>query len=147
VIPAASPRRAAPGTALLLVLGVAWVAGCSTGAGSAGSPGVGSSTAASAAQPAPSQPTVSWSERCTDQVTYWAKDVLLGHDAGLDYQEMGLSGTTNEALQAVLAEAKSRPEADGEPTAGWIRTRAARECQARGARAASRASSSPGGWP
>jgi hypothetical protein len=89
----------------------------------------------------PSASSASWTERCTSQVTYWAGELLSGRDGGYDYQEMGLSGTTNEALHAVLA------SPDRTNTAEWIRSEAARQCEARAAAAARHASSPGTGWP
>lgn len=160
----AAVRRRLRGAATLLLPLALTLVGASTGCTATGDPGptpaAGSSTTAVATAPpsaasasaAPSAGSAGWVGRCTDQVTYWATEVLRGRDAGYDYQEMGLAGTTNDALRAVLTgaaeltSAKGLTGAKGAPSAGWIGRRAARECRVRAGRAAGR-DSTVSGWP
>jgi hypothetical protein len=131
-----STARATGLACLLLVV----VAGCAPGvrqppAAPGGSVTVPQTSRSSSPAPA------SWTERCTSQVSYWAGEKLSGRDGGYDYQEMGLSGTTNEALQAVL----TSPDRKNRPV--WIHAAATRECRARAATAAQHEASPGSGWP
>lgn len=120
-----------------LVLAVA-TSGCSA---AAQQPATGDHSVTAPPAPSPTPSAATWTERCTSQVSYWAGEHLSGRDGGYDYQEMGLSGTTNAALQAVIT------SPDRINTPGWIHAAAARECRARASTAAQHEATPGPGWP
>jgi uncharacterized protein YceK len=101
--------------------------------------------------PTPSKPTASaaptldaaaaWTARCTTQVSYWTVRLLDDPEHSYDYQEMGLSGQTYEALREVQREADGRRR-----SSDWVERHSAATCAAHAGRAI--ATRSPGaGWP
>lgn len=77
-------------------------------------------------------------ESCVADVRYWAQD---HPDSGFDYQEMGLTGTTYDALRAVVRWQRAHPDAS--PAAVGEQARA--ECAA--AYRDTPRDRSTGGWP
>jgi ABC-type glycerol-3-phosphate transport system substrate-binding protein len=65
---------------------------------------------------------------CTNQLVYWAKDILgNAKDTGLDYQEMGLDGDQYEALQALIDEARKH-QSGGTVPPDWLQEQAKAAC-------------------
>lgn len=137
-----TPRRAgaaqrALSTALLAV--TLAMAGCSgTPDGSAADP---PPLAAPSSATATADPRTVWAARCSQQVSYWVVRLQQEPDHSFDYQEMGLSGDSYEALREVI-----RAAGDQERSTTWLNGRSAEACAARADQAvASRRSQD--GWP
>jgi hypothetical protein len=65
---------------------------------------------------------------CTNQLVYWAKDILgNAKDTGLDYQEMGLDGDQYEALQALIDQARQH-QSGGSVPPDWLQAQAKAAC-------------------
>ena len=101
--------------------------------------------------PTPSKPAASaaptldaaaaWTARCTTQVSYWIVRLLDDPEHSYDYQEMGLSGQTYEALREVQREAVGRRR-----SSDWVERHSAATCAAHASKAT--ANRSPdAGWP
>jgi hypothetical protein len=85
---------------VIAALAAAVLAGCAPAA----SPQAPPPAAAPATTPPPDPVTV-----CANQLTYWAGEELRGApDAGFDYQEMGLSHAQFDALDTLVAQARSQ---------------------------------------
>lgn len=81
---------------------------------------------------------------CTAQLDYWVQASLApdAPDHGFDYQEMGLSGRSYEALVEILDQARQSPTPVSD---AWVHDRTSAACHA--LQASPRPSSSAGGWP
>jgi len=95
--------------------------------------------------PATSTSTVDPIAACTNQLVYWAKDILgNAKDTGLDYQEMGLDGDQYEALQALVDEAREH-QSGGTVPPDWLREQAKAACTKLAAKP--KPTSHGNGWP
>lgn len=82
-----------------------------------------------------------WADACTRQVGYWVVRLLDEPDHSYDYQEMGLSGRTYEALRDVMRDAEGGPR-----SSAWVERRSAAVCAAQ-ARRHTEEPTSANGWP
>jgi hypothetical protein len=83
---------------------------------------------------------------CTNQLVYWAKDILgNAKDTGLDYQEMGLDGDQYEALRALIDEAR-RHQSGGTVPPDWLQEQAKAACTKLAAKPKP-TTSGGNGWP
>ena len=125
-------RRLIVGATVLLA-----IAGCSGGPGAA-APTPTTTTTTSTVDPV----TV-----CTNQLVYWAKDILgNAKDSGLDYQEMGLDGDQYEALQALVDEAKKQQSGGALPP-DWLQDQAKAACAKLASKTPTPSTSGGFGWP
>lgn len=99
-----------------------------------------SSKTVASTTPSPSAE-AAWTSQCIAQVTYWTVRLLDDPDHSYDYQEMGLSGQTYEALREVLQGADGRHQ-----SRAWVERRSTAIC-ATHARRATAARSTGTGWP
>ena len=105
----------------------------------------------SGGSPTPAAPTTTSTvdavSACTNQLVYWAKDILgNAKDSGLDYQEMGLDGDQYEALQALIDEARKH-QSGGTVPPDWLLARARTACAKLAAKPPTPTSSGGFGWP
>ena len=131
-------RRAAA-TLLAVALVSLAATGCSDGRLRDESSPTPSETTASASPSLSAQ--AAWTARCTTQVSYWTVRLLDDPEHSYDYQEMGLSGQTYEALREVKRAADGRRR-----SSDWVERHSAATCAAHASKAT--ATRSPdAGWP
>jgi hypothetical protein len=105
----------------------------------------------SGGSPTPATPTTTSTvdavSACTNQLVYWAKDILgNAKDTGLDYQEMGLDGDQYEALQALIEQARKH-QSGGTVPPDWLQDQAKAACAKLAANPTTPTPSGQLGWP
>ncbi len=133
------PRGALVGLALALA-----GAGCAASDPAPVRPPTSSSGTTVSAAPNPTSTAdavTAWTTRCTSQVSYWVTRLRAEPEHSFDYQEMGLSSESYDALNEVLTDAGGRPR-----SRSWADAQAARRC-AQHAEQAVTARTGQNGWP